>query len=547
MLEDFMDYSKKEEKPEEEIGLSEFQKNIIQHIQEKRGSLFVEAVAGSGKTFMLKQASKVIDSKSCLFLAFNKHIQMELKSKLPKHFDVRTVNALGYHLWRREQNGICEIDKNKTDRLIEEYIKRCTQKHLIFKFRGVIRKMVTFAKGAGIVPRERKDLEGFYPDVDGVWEQIIEKHGIDDKIDEIARTAKDYQQSYDMCFDFIVTATRAILNMSLNEDNVIDFDDQIYLPVIHQLAVPKFEWVLVDECQDLSPLQLELIKLCCNENSTVFGVGDPEQAIYYFRGADEHSIQKFKEHFKCTTLPLPITYRCPNKVVELAQQVNPKILKWEEAKDGTVQSLRSDYRVENFKQGQTILCRYNAPLLDMAVRIMKEGYQFQFEGRDFCNELLQLVDTFRSVTIAQFEHDLGAWKDKKKRKLQEKQKEYEMQSILDKYESLVVLSQQLGKNKELKDLKQLIRKYFYGGYGVKLSSIHKAKGLEAETIYFLDRDKLPSSRAAQPWELQAEDNLIYVGLTRSKNNLFFIESAYEFRKRYYFEPKDEKNVLPLHQ
>jgi len=59
--------------------------------------------------------------------------------------------------------------------------------------------------------------------------------------------------------------------------------------------------------------------------------------------------------------------------------------------------------------------------------------------------------------------------------------------------------------------------------GVVCSSVHRAKGLEADRVFIIRRDLMPHPMAQSPWELVQEKNLEYVAITRSKNELIFVE------------------------
>ena len=71
-----------------------------------------------------------------------------------------------------------------------------------------------------------------------------------------------------------------------------------------------------------------------------------------------------------------------------------------------------------------------------------------------------------------------------------------------------------------------------GGTGaIKLSTIHRAKGLENDTVFILDYDRLPLYKDGQKdWEKVQENNLKYVGLTRTRNKLFLVNSEQEVKK-----------------
>jgi superfamily I DNA/RNA helicase len=83
-----------------------------------------------------------------------------------------------------------------------------------------------------------------------------------------------------------------------------------------------------------------------------------------------------------------------------------------------------------------------------------------------------------------------------------------------------------------------------GRRGVILSTIHKAKGLEAERVYFLDRFLIPSKYARKGWQREQEQNLLYVALTRSKNFLYFINST-GFTSTHLYDKKASAGQLGL--
>jgi DNA helicase-2/ATP-dependent DNA helicase PcrA len=87
----------------------------------------------------------------------------------------------------------------------------------------------------------------------------------------------------------------------------ISFDDQIWLPLIHNLPIFKVETQVVDEAQDLNRMQQELMYLA---GDRLLYIGDPNQAIYGFAGADSESMDRMRDYLMATSLPLTVTRRC---------------------------------------------------------------------------------------------------------------------------------------------------------------------------------------------------------------------------------------------
>ena len=117
----------------------------------------------------------------------------------------------------------------------------------------------------------------------------------------------------------------------LKEQNLFDLDDLIYLPVLLFKKCPeiqthyrkKFQWIMVDEFQDVNFAQYQLIRKLMPENdSNLCVIGDPNQSIYGFRGADVKFIQSFTNDYpKAKIYKLRISYRCPENVLKASDNV----------------------------------------------------------------------------------------------------------------------------------------------------------------------------------------------------------------------------------
>jgi DNA helicase-2/ATP-dependent DNA helicase PcrA len=118
---------------------------------------------------------------------------------------------------------------------------------------------------------------------------------------------------------------------ALKENNAFDLDDLIYLPVLLFKDHPeiltsyqrRFTHILIDEYQDINQAQYTLIRMLMQpESSELFAIGDPNQAIYGFRGADIKYINQFKEDFKQVTIyNLKTSYRCSERILTASSQI----------------------------------------------------------------------------------------------------------------------------------------------------------------------------------------------------------------------------------
>ena len=117
----------------------------------------------------------------------------------------------------------------------------------------------------------------------------------------------------------------------LKNQNAFDIDDLIYYPVrlftddtqILSAYRKKYQWILVDEYQDINFAQYQMLKILTQEsNSNLYVIGDPNQAIYGFRGADVKFIKRFIDDYPEAKLyKLKKSYRCSDNILQASSQV----------------------------------------------------------------------------------------------------------------------------------------------------------------------------------------------------------------------------------
>lgn len=117
---------------------------------------------------------------------------------------------------------------------------------------------------------------------------------------------------------------RRIYDEWLKETQKLDFDDMLRLCYFYLRDDPerekwqkRFSYILIDEFQDINPLQYETVKLLSG-NRNFFAVGDDDQAIYGFRGADPFMMKRFEQEFGAEVVRLNVNYRCSGKITEAA-------------------------------------------------------------------------------------------------------------------------------------------------------------------------------------------------------------------------------------
>lgn len=434
-------------------------------------SFAMRAVAGSGKTTTLVAGMKQT-KRSGIALAFNKRNAEDLALKLgpASSIEAKTMNALGHRVWSTHLNRRLSVSMDKLRFLIKE----ANWKLEPDEWRALTR-MVSLAKARGITPGI---LEQPLPDIQN-WA---------DGFDEIDGDMDLFYGLLDQAVDLLQRSVNAAWKGN------IDFDDQLYMPIIFQSPFPSFPFVAVDEAQDLSPLQHEMVNRLRAKQLVV--VGDPNQAIYAFRGADSSSFEALIHRFTLHEVPLTVSFRCPQLIGAIARDYVPDFTCFHSNPDGNLHHLS-----EPPFRG-TIICRFNAPLVKHAFAAIQRGIPVNFLGRDFLAGLKALHKKHPTLP------SLETWL---KEKLSQAKTDGAKQKTQDQFNSLRILHESTKDvAKALDNLSQESKM----GNAITLSSVHKAKGMEWREVTFLSYD--PDRDGGQ------ERNINYVGVTRTMDTLNLI-------------------------
>jgi superfamily I DNA/RNA helicase len=315
----------------------------------------------------------------------------------------------------------------------------------------------------------------------------------------------------------------------------MDFEDFIYLPLYLKLRIQQFDNVLVDECQDLNITRILLSEKMVKPGGRIIFVGDPHQAIFGFTGADSESMNKIKDRFKTTVLPLTYSFRCPQSVVQFVRQWVSHIEAHPDAPIGFAPPMdgATITHTEMMNKGLTpedaILCRNNAPLVELFFAFLAKGIACHIEGKDDVGAaIVRLVNKFPKVRKLDALRDkLEAYKEKEVAKLLKKGKEDKVDRLTDIVDAIFALMGALPATANVADLKQKVDDMFADTpegkkpANLTLTTSHKAKGREWKRVFWYGRNRWnPSKYARQPWQMEQEINLMYVAGTRAKSELY---------------------------
>ncbi len=475
---------------------STYQQAIFDFVSTGEGNATVIAVAGSGKSTTIVEAMKLAQGAS-IFLAFNKAIADELKRK---GVNGRTFHSLVFSAVVRA----CNQDGPTLDKLY-----KLTRENFSFNesklYGAFAKRLVGLARGMGF------GIDGMTPDTEEEWIALAAHHDIEPDSD-----LADFGDAID--------AARRLFDLCC-ADARVDFDDMLYRAVKDNINLPKFDFVFVDEAQDTNPIQRAILRKIMNPGARMVAVGDPAQAIYGFRGADSDALGTLSTEFQCKELPLSITYRCPAKVVEYVQQWVPHIQARDDAPEGVVKDLGTDWNPLDFMAGDLVVCRKTAPLIEAAFKFIRANVPVQVLGRDIGEGLKALIKKMNARDVDTLATKLEAWMFREVNKALANDEESKAESIKDRGGVLLYLIEELKEgHRTIEALEAGIDWLFTDkGRAVIFCTGHKSKGLEADRVFWLGRSECPAQWARKPWQRQQELNICYVIGTRAKSELHFME------------------------
>lgn len=493
------------------------------------GSAVCNAVAGSGKTTTLKMTAETI-GRDVLVVCFGREIREELERVMPANARCMTLHSAGNRAWGLPRSAIAAGEPgrpSKTDRIISMLqgqggpLPSGAQPIPRWVPRGKIRRLVKMAKDEGIVPADLlpgspEMLPGLTPDDDATWSRLIAHYGLE-------LTDRTGRLTEAMC----IGNAREVLRWSVRyARQVIDLDDQLYMPTLAAgFSFPTEDWVFCDELQDVSVLQREMILRMVAAGGRFLGVGDRNQAIFGWRGADVESMARVKAMTRARDLELNVCYRCPKAVVELAQEYVPHIEAAPWAEEGIVEELET-FKASDLRPGAMVLCRMRAPAIQLAYRLLGHGTPVRITGGSGAAKgLVSFVESLVEprATVAELLHALDRWASRKLSEAAAREDEDAMAEATDKQDTIVAIAEG-SRSKDVAELTARIDDLFVGPREgrVLCGTIHGAKGLEADEVWALD-DHL-QARAKLPWQVQQERNLQYVKITRARKALRFIRS-----------------------
>ena len=514
---------------------SPYQEKIFDFITEGDGNAVVSAKAGSGKTFTIVNAMKLIPkTKKAIFIAFNKSIADELNEKLKSNSNCMayTTHSLGFRMIRRNLGN---------DIIVDEYKYRTYLKNNFLNVTGLNDGEINIKKN-----QINEYTENILLLID--FSRLFLAHD-DEAINNIV-------ERYDVpLIANEVEVVKRCLEWGKNNITSIDYADMLWLPTALNLRPlgMLYDWVFLDEAQDSSIAAIALFKKCVKPNvGRWVCVGDEKQCINLFCGSNEDNFRQLCHSENTQVFDLPVSYRCGKKIIEFSQSIVKDILPKENAIDGEI---KNSCKLSCLKDGDMVLARSKAPLLKVYTKLIKKGINCYIKGLDIGANLINLLDSIKGEEL-----NINLRKDgvfirlydklfETRDKLVEKRgldiDDATLSSyIMEQYDTIKALEVLAFNCATKNELKARIKDIFKeDSKGVCLSTIHKSKGLEADNVYILCHSSMPSKNCHHEWERIQEKNLMYVAYTRAKKILGFISEKEVPPTGSMSEPEDILNEL----
>ncbi len=503
---------------------------IAKHFYQRRTSrsiIVVTAVAGAGKTATCLDVYNVLTHdlahQYIQFCAFNVKAKDEMISRgvEPKH--AKTLNGLGHANLARyaKARGLkLDVTTLKTIHVLQQTNHKLAE---IAPVRRFAKQMMGYAKAECLTDFSRERLEAiadhFEVFIDLSYEECQERYGM--SFDALEAEA----------YEWIATAMRQ--NNVVPEDGVwmVDFDDQVYLPVVLGIKCFENDLIIVDEAQDLSKANKRLVDRCLKKNGVLVLVGDDYQCIYAWRGCEVDGLAATLGRERLNPISAPLTYnwRSCEEIIDFAQGICPDI-KCGNGKHGMVNDMPlHKFNISNLVDTNVaILSRLRAPLIQYAIECLKNDipFTFRFSLQFIIDNVKRIGDA--SLSIRAFKRRLNTWVDEKTAQYQQQDADSALEELEDFAVIMETLLERVNTTHKVSDLVAAIRlldeKIRTADGSLCLSTIHGSKGLEWETTYVIGFEDI-GKRATKAWKATEARNLKFVAVTRAKTNLILLRES----------------------
>jgi hypothetical protein len=503
-------------------------------------NLVVEAKAGTGKTTTIIEGVNRAPDPLALLSAFNKSIATELQRRLTRPgAEAFTLHSIGFQCVKRVWRGV-RVDENQNRHWnLARTVVGCADRRGILSLEpGAVQAPFSVVRLMASLNQQVRELTAF-PTRDDIMDIMVEYELSPD--DQLKMMGWQPERLAELTLQVLETAA------TVRPPAGIDFADMLFLPVRNNWMVPAYDLVVIDERQDMNPLQVAIAKGVCKPGGRIIAVGDTRQAIYGFRGADTKSLDALQQELDADVLPLNTTYRCGKAIVAVAKELVPEFEAGEENPEGVVRTVGMDQMLEQIGPEDFMLSRINAPMIAVAMSLIRAGKRTRVQGNELGKGLKALAVRLakEAGSVEDWLDALGRWEMEEVRRAEERDMQRRADFVRDQAETLRVVADGITSVSEVSTrLSQLFDVNPNLPGFIVCSSVHRAKGLEAERVFVL-RDTLdlpvpcdcghrhqgkeacPKGCGCTKYRVNAvaqqeEKNLTYVAVTRAKQELVWV-------------------------
>jgi DNA helicase II / ATP-dependent DNA helicase PcrA len=336
---------------------------------------------------------------------------------------------------------------------------------------------------------------------------------------------------------------------ALAQRNALDFDDLIRLPLemmqdgnLRQGYRGRFTHIIVDEYQDINPAQYRLLRLLCPENGNLCVVGDSDQGIYSFRGADLRNFLNFERDFPgARRIDLSLNYRSTATIVGAAERVirkNRKRIERQLTPTGETGSPIILYSVPDDRaEGAAIIDEIELRMGGMSHEAARESSKQEEAGRSYrFSDFAVIYRTnaqARALEQAFAASGIPFQVIGKPSGIQRREAE-ETLAFLRALAGTAAGAEKAPQRTGAIEARLLTEADFFDprAEAVALLTMHMAKGLEFPVVFIAGCEDglVPCTIMKDGIDLEEERRLFYVGMTRAKERLFLLHA----RKRFLY-------------
>ena len=497
---------------------SKSQKDIFKEI--KNGNdILINAVAGSGKTTTMLHSIKECKLNNVLMTVFSKEMQKEMEesaNKLGITAKIITTYGIGYSL-------LMQLIKSKKRKLNEYAVN-----NILYSLLNLSKDSQEQSKYVNLLSKKIRTLK-LYDELDNEnnYDTILNELGINEEeskykflnLNKGRRHLKKIAKYY---------------HTSLESGQIKEFDfiDMLYYPVLAdkkgiKLKIKKYDTVFIDECQDLSAIQLHVVNMFIKEANNFVAVGDPKQSIFEFAGAKSDSFYSFRDiKPNVKELGLPLSYRCPKFTEEIVKNIFPDMNFKTNSKVMTGFNEDSDF--DKVKKNSMVITRLTSTGLAASLKLISMRKKVYFKGHETMDEIYNILDKTDGNPI-----EINKLLEKEKTNVIKKLglkgisrsiavKTGAYTKLLDLEKCFIILFKVLKTSFRIRMTLSLIKEN--NKADIIITTAHRSKGLQADNTFILEED-FSKERVVKVFGGYSDQelNLKYVAYTRHKKELHLIK------------------------